>query len=92
MEHKKNHIKLEDIKKDTVFHVPDKYFDDLPGIIQLKTTALPRKNKNFSWIYSTMSLKYAIPMVLLFVGLFFFLSPKSTTEIDISSLFRRRNT
>jgi hypothetical protein len=60
--------KLEDISKKNIFEVPDGYFDRLPGVIQSRIATKPRET--FQW---AMSLKYAIPVILLaVVGIFWF--------------------
>jgi len=86
MKTSKNHIDLNDIKKENVFHVPENYFKELPSIIQFKTSAKEKKASKLSWLLTPVSLKYALPAVLLVVGLFLFIKPKATTEIDISSI------
>ena len=87
MKDKNKHIiKLEDIKKDAVFTVPEKYFDELPGIIQIQTTGAPRKVNKFAlvaeYFLSVKSLKYALPTVALVVGLFLFIGKSNQPEFN----------
>jgi len=66
--------KLEDIPKNDIFKVPDGYFDNLPTIIQARVA----KNES-QWAYPVLlSLKYALPILVIGVALFWYW--KSGTE------------
>ncbi|MFK7900348.1 MAG: hypothetical protein AB8B61_06290 [Cyclobacteriaceae bacterium] len=91
MQTNNNHIDLKKLKKKSLsFSVPERYFDELPQMIQSKTSGLSTK-KMFDWSYlfSWNSLKYAFPAVLIAVSaLFYFTQPntQNINEIEWASL------
>ena len=77
--------KLEDIPKSDIFKVPDGYFDALPSIIQARVT---KKEKEWLPVFR-LSLKYALPVVVVAFGLFWFLNNgngATTTEELLASI------
>ena len=57
--------KLEDIPKTNIFKVPDGYFDSLPSIIQARVA-----KKENTWMPTFQyALKYALPVLIIAVGL-----------------------
>jgi hypothetical protein len=65
--------KLEDIPKTDLFKAPDGYFDSFPAIINNKVS-----KKEFGWLpIAQFSLKYAMPVVVVAFGLFWFLNQAS---------------
>ncbi|CAN5493826.1 hypothetical protein BH10BAC4_BH10BAC4_16780 [soil metagenome] len=78
--------KLEDIPKKDIFEVPDGYFDRLPGVIQARVAGTKRESV---WLpYLTQSLKYALPVVVIGVVSFFYLSKpqEQSAEMMIASI------
>jgi len=67
--------KLEDIPKKDVFRVPEGYFENLPTIIQSRVAG-QKKEKTFFPGFS-FALRYALPVVVLGVIGYFWLSPKA---------------
>lgn len=60
--------KLEDIGKKEIFTVPDKYFDELPGIIQARISPAPQRQIAYGWKWAV-----AVSMACLLVaGIFVF--------------------
>jgi hypothetical protein len=60
--------KLEDIPKKNIFEVPEGYFDQLPGVIQSRVAT--KSSSRLSW---TVSLRYALPVVIIVaVGILWF--------------------
>lgn len=66
--------KLEDIPKKQVFTTPEGYFDKLPGVIQSRIQAESTKGWSLSW---SMSLKLALPTVVIALALVLWLRPES---------------
>jgi hypothetical protein len=60
--------KLEDIPKANIFKVPDGYFDMLPSIIQARVA---KKETHWQPVFK-YSLRYALPMLAVAVGIFWF--------------------
>ena len=62
--------KLDDIPKKNPFEAPEGYFDRLPGIIQARVAEVKQEPQ---WIpYLRVSLRYALPALLIGVATFFF--------------------
>jgi hypothetical protein len=58
-------MKLEDIHKDNIFKVPDRYFDELPGRIQSRIT--PVRDDHIPWFSWKVAAAVVVPaMVVLF--------------------------
>lgn len=68
--------KLEDIPKKNIFEVPEGYFDRLPGVIQARVA----KPEVTPWYWSPV-VKFALPLVLVAVGLFWFVN-RSNQSIE----------
>ncbi len=67
--------KLEDIPKTDIFKVPEGYFDSLPSIVQARVA-----KKESGWMPALqLSLKYALPVLVIAVGAFWFLNNESAT-------------
>ncbi len=64
--------KLEDIPNQNIFEVPDGYFDLLPHQIMER---VQRKKSFFELPALKLSLRYALPVLILFLGLAYFLTP-----------------
>jgi hypothetical protein len=60
--------KLEEIPKENIYQVPEKYFDELPGIIQARTSG---PGARVTSPYLTFSLRYALPALALTLLLVF---------------------
>lgn len=60
--------KLEEIGKDNIFKVPEKYFDELPMRIQsrIKTRNEPALMPSFNW---NLAVKLAVPAIMLIVAI-----------------------
>lgn len=72
--------KLEDIPKKQIFEVPDRYFENLPGIIQSRVANSPKETMRPGVRYS---LQFALPAVILFVaGIFWFTQRKANTNAE----------
>lgn len=67
--------KLDDIPKQNIFEVPDGYFDRLPMKIQSRIEASRPAPAAAKW---SLALRYALPALVLIVGLIFFINPKAT--------------
>ena len=78
-------MKLEDIPKKDIFNVPEGYFDKLPNTIQARIEA---QKGSFNWSAPWMvTLKYAVPVVVLVVAsLFWFNKPTEDTESILASV------
>jgi len=68
-------MKLEDIKKQNIHKVPDKYFDELPLKIQSK---IAEESKPKNWVV-TYGLRYALPAILLIAITVYVIIKPSTT-------------
>ena len=66
--------KLEDIPKKQVFDAPEGYFDSLPGIVQ---TRVAKKANSPSLIWLP-ALKYALPILVIAVGLIWYMNASKT--------------
>jgi len=62
----KNRIRLDDIKKDMPFSVPEGYFDKLPQIIQSRITSEPSRKPLVGWSWQR-SMALVSAMALIFV-------------------------
>lgn len=61
-------IRLDDLKKETPFSVPDGYFDKLPQIIQAKITSEPARKPLVGWSWQrSVGLVSAMSLVFLLV-------------------------
>ncbi|REA61264.1 hypothetical protein DSL64_12495 [Dyadobacter luteus] len=61
-------IRLDDLKKETPFSVPDGYFDELPQIIQAKITSEPVRKPLVGWSWQrSVALVSAMSLVFLLV-------------------------
>jgi hypothetical protein len=60
--------KLEDIPKKQVYEAPAGYFDALPGMVQARVA---KKESGLAWL---PVLKYALPILILALGLTWFLN------------------
>jgi len=73
--------KLEDIPKKEIFEVPEGYFENLPGIIQARV-ATQHKARDIRPVFS-YALRYALPVVVLFVlGIFWFNRQSQMTSAE----------
>jgi hypothetical protein len=75
--------KLDDIPKTSVFKVPEGYFDQLPVKIQSRMTERPHASATNAW---TLSLKYALPVVVLVIAGIFWLRPAPTLEDQLEEI------
>ena len=78
--------KLEDIPKMNVFEAPEGYFERLPGVIQARVA---EDKPASSWLpVLRMSLRYALPALVIAVASFFYLtrSVSLSTEDLIASV------
>ena len=73
--------KLEDIPKESIFKVPDDYFEKLPAVIQ---TRMAKSNNHIS-IWS-LSWKFALPVVALVVAGIFWFSPSKSLEVELNEI------
>jgi hypothetical protein len=76
--------KLNDIPRKEFFKVPEGYFDELPSRIQSKL-ATPLSNTGFTFV-SRYGLRYAVPVVLVVIGVFYFLEPRPDVDSMLSSV------
>ncbi len=78
--------KLEDIPKNSVFEVPDGYFDRLPGVIQARVATV--KPEPVWSPFLRYGLKYALPVMAIVVAALFYRSPlgSQSTEDLIASI------
>lgn len=58
--------KLDEIPKQNIFQVPEKYFDELPGIIQTRTSSTTTSPRA---AYFTFAIRYALPALTLTLAL-----------------------
>ncbi len=66
-------MKLDDINKENIHSVPDKYFDELPMRIQSRIAPKDvRKGYDLSWLFSWKTAVPAFAAVLIVVGIFIF--------------------
>ena len=64
----KQRIRLEDLKREVPFSVPDDYFDKLPQIIQSRIPAEPVRKPIISWSWQRMTgLVSAMALILVLV-------------------------
>lgn len=68
-------MKLEDIPKKQIYEVPDGYFDKLPGIIQSRVAEQKARP-----VYMRFALRYAMPLVVLSIALFFIFRASTPTR------------
>jgi len=66
--------KLDDIPKKNIFDVPEGYFDRLPMKIQAR---LEKPEKTQSTAVWSLSLRYALPALVVIFALVYFIQPKS---------------
>jgi hypothetical protein len=73
--------KLDDIPKKNIFEVPDRYFDELPGVIQARVTGHgAARSWSPSWAWS---LRYAVPVVVLMaVGIVWFQTDSRAIDVE----------
>lgn len=76
--------RLKDIEKKDIFKVPDGYFESLPSIIQSRVTG---KKSGWNPVF-VLGLKYALPVLALSIGLFWFVGsdPEASPEQLIASV------
>lgn len=67
--------KLDDIPKKQVFEAPEGYFETLPGIVQSRVT-----QKAGAWASWQPVLKYALPVLVVAVGLVWYLNADQTNN------------
>lgn len=67
--------KLDDIPKQNIFEVPDGYFDRLPMKIQSRIEASKPEPTMAKW---SLALRFALPAMVLIVGVIYFLNPNAT--------------
>lgn len=71
--------KLEDIPKRDIFKVPDGYFETLPSIIQARVA---KKESSWAPLFQA-SLKYALPILAIAVGIFWLMpATKATNDTE----------
>lgn len=76
--------KLDDIPKESIFKVPDGYFEQLPTVIQSRMeNASQKKTMNATW---ALSLKLAIPVLALIVAGIFWLQPARTLDTELGEI------
>lgn len=74
--------KLENIPKTNIFEAPEGYFDRLPGIIQARVAEKAAQPAGLAW--SSLGLRYALPVLLVALGSWFFLrQPSGQSAEDI---------
>ena len=72
--------KLDDIPKKNIFEVPERYFDELPGVIQARVTGQGTRSWSLSGVWS---LRYAVPvLILMAVGVFWFQNDPRATDVE----------
>ena len=65
---KDNKIRLEDLKRDVPFEVPDGYFDKLPSIIMSRLPATPERQPLVSWSWQrSLGLAGALSLIVALV-------------------------
>ena len=80
-------MKLDQIPKKNLFNAPEGYFDKLPAIVQARIEA--QKPVSQSQVYGRFALRYALPVVLIVVGVLWYNRENSGTvkfEREIASL------
>lgn len=76
---KPKNIKLSDLKKDHVFEVPAKYFEELPSMIQSRVAGKESKN----WFGKlSLAYKWAAPALVIVIALFFWFRHDNIPELD----------
>jgi len=83
MEEKKKVTKFEQIEKKNIFSTPEGYFDRLPAQIQSR---IKEKESIVSWPVFIGSLKYAIPAVLIIMGVIIWQNQSADILIDPDQL------
>jgi len=79
--------KLEDIPKNSVFKVPDGYFDQLPTAIQARMAKETTKRDSFAHQTALgFSLKFALPVVALIVAGIFWFRPAPTLQNELENI------
>lgn len=64
----KDRIRLDDLKKETPFSVPDDYFEKLPQIIQSRIVSEPARQPVVSWSWQrSLALVSAMALILVLV-------------------------
>lgn len=76
--------KLDDIPKQSVFKVPDGYFDQFPTIVQARMAKEVRRPPLHGVL--SFSLKYALPVVVLVIAGILWLRPEPSTELQLSEI------
>lgn len=76
--------KLEDIPKEQVFEVPERYFEELPQRIQSRLTGSQQHAaRKHLWRYTV---RYALPLVLAGVVIFYSYHPSANAESILESV------
>ncbi|MGI9544762.1 MAG: hypothetical protein ACR2MX_15980 [Cyclobacteriaceae bacterium] len=77
-------FKLEDIeKKHGLKAPPERYFDELPGIIQAQTAHKATSKRNFAW---SGALRYALPAVVVLLVVVFIIRGLNQQDLDPESM------
>ncbi|NJN42029.1 MAG: hypothetical protein HC811_07230 [Flammeovirgaceae bacterium] len=74
--------KFENIPKESIYKVPDGYFDRLPGIIQSRI-AKPVANEKPFYV---MALRYAVPVLVIVFSLIFVVQKNTTKSGDVETM------
>ena len=80
---------LEQIKKEHIFETPERYFEKLPGVIEARTR---RPVSILSWPVFVGSLKYALPVVLIIVGVVIWNQSEEAIQYDAEKLIAEMST
>lgn len=69
--------KLDDIPKKDFFTAPEGYFDELPMRVARRVESVPPR----TWLIFRYSLYYALPALLLTLGVLWYVQPQSPEEL-----------
>ena len=84
MKKKNNHIELDKLHKKQLYSVPDGYFDELPGIIQNRITAIPVREQTSSLAW-TPAVKFALPVLALVMMILYFAIRIDRQQFDVEA-------
>lgn len=75
--------KIEDISKESIFKVPEGYFDKLPGVIQSRVASQKKSAFSFSW---NVALRYALPAIVVIIAGIYWFRPAPGLDEQLNSI------
>ncbi|MDA0195397.1 MAG: hypothetical protein O2887_12690 [Bacteroidetes bacterium] len=88
----KQKIKIDDLKKENIFKVPDRYFEELPSLIQARVLAQAGSKQGWFVLPSVRWAVIATPVLAVIMYFVIFRGPVEQTPVNIDAILAQVET